>query len=476
MTAVLDLREQTVSPGLASVGRGSGVRTKQCQSRYPIEVNKRCLTVVEKSTMPAEYVKGRIRDIYEGRIRGMSKDVCGYWLHRPVWLRDERGSLMKRRKPLVAVLLLGSVVATPVALADDGGHKAAGPSAKSAAVPAVAVLVEKAQKRALGRQTEFVGRVEALEKVDLRARVTGFLRERNFEAGAKVKAGDTLYLIEKEPFEAALLQRRAQLAAAKATQENAATALKRYEQLESRQVASTAQLDDKIAEEKRSSASILEAQAAIQNAEIQISYTTIKAPISGTIGRSLVDPGNLVGPETGVLATIVRTDKMYVLFPVTQSQLLEARKNHSDRRNLSVRAKLADGSFLEQKGVIDFIDVKVDPRTDGQTVRAIFPNDSGALTDGQTVRLVIERSNPDEATTIPTTALATDQGGTYVFVVDDKDLVEQRRVKLGVSRDGAVVVTEGVQPGERVIVQGIQKVRTGMKVKAELRDGQDGAK
>lgn len=336
------------------------------------------------------------------------------------------------------------------------------------AAAAPAVLVAEAKEQAIGRQTEFVGRVEALEKVDLRARVSGFLRERKFEAGAQIKSGDVLYLIEREPFQAALDQRQAQLESAIATHDNSVLSLKRYKDLEAKQAASTAQLDERIAEERRASAGIAQAKAAVADAKISLSYTEIVAPISGTIGRSSVDPGNLVGPDSGVLATLVRTDKMYALFPVTQRQLLDAKKSGSDAKDLIVRAKLADGTLAEQKGVIDFIDVKVDPRTDGQIVRAIFPNENGLLTDGQTLRLVIESKNPSQATVIPTTALATDQEGTYVFVVNGENKVERRNLKLGISRDGLIAVTDGLKQGERVIVQGQQKVRAGITVSAEL--------
>lgn len=336
------------------------------------------------------------------------------------------------------------------------------------AAAAPAVLVAEAKEQAIGRQTEFVGRVEALEKVELRARVSGFLRERKFDAGAQIKSGDVLYLIEREPFQAALDQRQAQLESAIATHDNSVLALKRYKDLEAKQAASTAQLDERIAEEKRASAGIAQAKAAVADAKISLSYTEIVAPISGTIGRSSVDPGNLVGPDSGVLATLVRTDKMYALFPVTQRQLLDAKKSGSDANDLVVRAKLADGTLAEQKGAIDFIDVKVDPRTDGQIVRAIFPNENGLLTDGQTLRLVIESKNPERATVIPTTALATDQEGTYAFVVNGENKVERRNLKLGISRDGLIAVTDGLKQGERVIVQGQQKVRAGITVSAEL--------
>ncbi len=377
---------------------------------------------------------------------------------------SSREKLLSMAFATLGILFVSVALLPTVAIGASEKDKSA------AAPPAPAVLVSTAKSRPLGIQTEYIGRVMAFLKVDLRARVSGFLHERNFEAGAKVKESDVLYVIEPEPFEAALAQRQAQVAAAIATQENATAALERYRHLESNKFASEASLDLKIADEKRAAASIKEAKAAETEAEIQLSYTKIIAPISGRIGRSSVDPGNLVGPDSGVLATLVRTDKMYVLFPITQAELLAARRTGDTAENLKVRAKLADGSLYKETGVIDFIDVKVDSRTDAQTVRAIFPNPDGILTDGQTVRLVIERKDPDMHLTIPMAALSTDQTGAYVFVVDKDGIAHQRRLKLGVSRDGLIAVKEGVKEGEQVVVQGIQKVRDGAKVMAKPDD------
>lgn len=193
-------------------------------------------------------------------------------------------------------LIVGLFVLHPVAPA-AAEDEAKGQQAAAAQAPAV--LVVKAKKQSLARQTEFVGRVEALEKVDLRARVSGFLRERKFDAGAEVSKGDILYLIEPEPFEAALEQRQAQLESAVATHDNAVLTLKRYKDLEAKQAASTAQLDQKIADEKTAAAGIAAAKAAVEDAKINLSYTKVVAPISGRIGRSSIDPGNLVGPDSG---------------------------------------------------------------------------------------------------------------------------------------------------------------------------------
>lgn len=372
-----------------------------------------------------------------------------------------------RRHILVAAAAM-SLLPNAIAFGADEAKEKPAEKAAAAEAPLPAVLVAPVERRALGEETEFVGRVQAFEKVDLRARVTGFLREKKFEAGQQVKEGEVLYQIEREPFEATLDQQRALLASAQATLDNADVTVKRYQQLESRQFASTASLDSAVADQKRAMASIQQSKAAIESATIQLSYTTIVAPISGRIGRTAIDPGNLVTPESGVLATIVRSDKMYVLFPVTQAQLLEARKDGSTPENLKVRARLADNSFVKDLGVIDFLDVTVDSRTDGQIVRALFPNPDNVLTDGQTVRVSIERKDPPTVDAIPVSAVSTDQAGPYVFVVGPDDTVEQRRVQLGEGREGFVVVKDGLKTGDLVIVQGIQKVRPGVKVSAKL--------
>lgn len=340
-------------------------------------------------------------------------------------------------------------------------------AAQAPAAPRPAVLVAMAEEKPMGRQTDFVGRVEAFEKVELRARVQGFLQERNFEAGAKVEKGQRLFLVEPAPYEAELAQRKAQLASARATEQNASAQLERYKTLESKEVASTAQLDVRIADEARAKAGVLEAEAAVRDAEIKLSYTTISAPISGRIGRSSVDPGNLVGPDSGVLAVIVNTEKMYILFPVTQAQLLAARRN-TDAKDFTVQVRLADGSLLDAHGKIDFIDVVVDPRTDGQLVRAVIPNADGALSDGQTVRVLIEHVKPAMAVAIPLASIATDQAGQFAYVVNQENKVEQRRLKTGQSKDGFIAVTEGIAAGDRVIVQGLQKVRPGVEVTVQI--------
>jgi membrane fusion protein, multidrug efflux system len=341
------------------------------------------------------------------------------------------------------------------------------PANAQPAGPPPAVLVQPAELRSMTKQAEFVGRAEALEKVDLRARVQGFLGPRLFKEGDVVKENQVVFTIEKEPFEAAVDQRKAQLAAAQATLANADQQLVRTAELAKKGNTPLATLDQKTAEQGQAKAAVLEAEANLRDAQIQLSYTEIKTPISGRIGRAAVSPGNLVGPDTGVLATVVKDDPMQVLFSVTQREMLEARDSEVTGK-VRARVRLANGSLYSEKGRVDFLDVQVNPRTDGQTVRAMFPNPDDILTSGQTVRVIIEEKGGDKVVVIPQSAIAIDQTGPYIFVVGDDDKVEQRRLKLGTGREGFAVVEDGVKPGERVVVQGQQRIRAGITVAPQL--------
>jgi membrane fusion protein (multidrug efflux system) len=341
------------------------------------------------------------------------------------------------------------------------------PASAQEPAPPPAVLVQPAELRSMTKQAEFVGRAEALEKVDLRARVQGFLGPRLFKDGDEVKENQVVFTIEREPFEAVVDQRKAQLAAAQARLANADQQLARTTELAKKGNTPIATLDQRTAEQGQAKAAVMEAEANLRDAQIQLSYTEIRTPISGRIGRAAVSPGNLVGPDTGVLATVVQDNPMQVLFSVTQRELLEARDSEVTGK---VRAlvRLANGSLYGEKGRIDFLDVQVNPRTDGQTVRAMFPNPDDILTSGQTVRVIIEEKGGDKVVVIPQAAVAIDQAGSYVFVVGQDNKVEQRRVRLGTNRAGLAVVEEGVTAGDRVVVQGQQRIRAGMTVAPQL--------
>ena len=340
---------------------------------------------------------------------------------------------------------------------------ATGVQAQPAQLAPPAVLVEPAALRSLNRQLDFIGRVQAIEKVELRARVQGFLGPFGFREGDAVKTGQILFEIEQAPYLAALHQQEARLAGARATFENADQQLQRAKELVRTNAVSQAQVDQRVADQTRANADVLAGEASVEDARIKLSYTQIKSPIDGRIGRAAVTPGNLVGPDTGVLATVVRDDSVRVLFPISQREILEARKRGLTA-DIAVGLRLGDGSRYAQTGKIDLLDVVVDARTDAQMVRATFANPDKLLTEGQTVRVTIEQQGAGETVTAPMSAVATDQSGAYVLVVGKGNVVEQRRVKLGLQRDGFVTIEDGVKATELVIVQGQQRARPGQPV------------
>jgi membrane fusion protein (multidrug efflux system) len=338
------------------------------------------------------------------------------------------------------------------------------PAGAQQGAPPPAVLVQPTILKPIASQAEFIGRAAAVDKVELRARVKGFLGPRKFSDGDEVKKGQVLFTIEPEPYQAAVDQKIAQRDAARAALTNAELQLKRAAELLRTNTGTQVTYDQRLSEQLQAKAQLEDANAQLRDAEIQLSYTEIKSPIDGRIGRASASPGNIVGPDSGVLATVVSDNPIRVLFPVTQRELLEARRDSSASDPPIVRVRLADGTLYKEKGKLDFIDVTVDPKTDGQIVRATFDNKDSTLTDGQTVRVVIEDANAPSVVAIPQAAIAIDQAGSYVYVINDKNVAEQRRVKTGVSRDGMVAVTEGLKAGEKVIIQGQQRVRPGMTV------------
>jgi membrane fusion protein (multidrug efflux system) len=335
-------------------------------------------------------------------------------------------------------------------------------SAQQAAPPAV--LVQPAESMPMTDQSEFIGRAAAVDKVELRARVKGFLGPRLFKDGDLVKKDEVVFTIEPETYQAAVDQKVAQRDSAQAALTNADLQLRRAAELLRTNTGTQQTYDQRLSEQLQAKATLEDAKAQLRDAEIQLSYTTIKSPIEGRIGRAAFSPGNLVSPDSGVLATVVSESPIRVLFPVTQRELLEARRDSSSGDSLTVLLRLADGSIFKEKGKLDFIDITVDPKTDGQIVRATFENKDNLLTDGQTVRVIIEESKPQTVVAVPQQAISLDQTGPYLFAVDDKNVVQLRRVKTGIVRNGMLVITEGLKAGDKVVIQGQQRIRDGMTV------------
>jgi membrane fusion protein (multidrug efflux system) len=335
--------------------------------------------------------------------------------------------------------------------------------AQSAAKPP-AVTVVPVEQREITPSVTFTGRIEAKDKVDLRARVEGFLEQRLFEEGQEVKAGDLLFVIEKAPYKAQIETVDATIARAQATLDLAEIERRRQSELVKKQATAQARLDDATAKAGEARADLRRQQANLTQAELDLGYTDVKAPITGRIGRASFSVGDFVGPSSGTLATIVSQDPMYVTFPVTQRQLLTVRKSGTDPRSVAVKVRLADGSAYDQVGRINFVDVQVDPGTDTVQVRATMANPQRILVDGQLVTVVVETAKPEPALVVPQAAVQIDQAGRFVLLVTKDNKVQVQRVTIGDERDGLYVVRSGLQAGDRVITEGLQKVRPGMVV------------
>ncbi len=331
-----------------------------------------------------------------------------------------------------------------------------------------AVGVRPAALRGVSQSFEFVGRIKATDKVEVRARVEGFLEKALFREGQDVKAGDLLYQIEKVQFQAQVDQAKANIASAEAETTNAELQYRRALGLSKQQYSPQSTVDREKAALDSSQAKVLQTKAALTQAEVNLDYTDIRSPIDGRIGRTAYTVGNLVNPASGVLATIVSQDPIYVLFPVSVRDLeiiREARrKEDGGLAKIDIRIRLSNGRDYPQRGVWNLTDPQVDQLTDTLIMRATIPNPDRELIDGQFVTAVIQERKEEPRLVVPQAALQIDQSGYYVLVVDEQHKVEQHRIQTGPNQDTDVVITSGLHEGDNVIVEGIQKVRPGQVV------------
>ena len=347
-----------------------------------------------------------------------------------------------------------------------------------AAPPAVGVI--EAVNRPITESSEFLGRIEATNRVSVVARVTAFLDKRNFVEGAEVKTGDLLYQLERGPFEADLASKKAQVAQLQATLVNAKLTTERAKTLLSGPAGQQSTYDAAIASQQSLEAQVQAAQAQVQLSQINLDYTEIRSPIDGMIGRTAVTEGNVVSPSSGVLTTIVSQDPMYVTFPVPVREALVLRDRYATRGGFNavvIRIRLSDGRLYDQTGQLNFVNNTIAQNTDTITLRGIIPNpllhqlatQGGRstvreLTDNEFVTVLLEGAEPVEVLAIPRAAVLSDQQGEYVFVVGSDNKAEQRRIKLGQSTTTIAAVITGLSLGDKVIVEGLQRVRPGQPV------------
>jgi membrane fusion protein, multidrug efflux system len=354
------------------------------------------------------------------------------------------------------------------------------PAASQQPPSAPSVGVIKVERKPITEATEFIGRIQAVERVNLSARVTAFLVRRQFVEGSEVKQGALLYQLERDPFEADVQAKEALITQIEAQLKNASLSLSRARQLLATSAGTQASADTAEANQQALVGQLLAAQAQLRQSHINLAYTEIRAPIDGKVSQTTVTPGNVVSPSFGVLTTIVSQDPMYVVFSVPVRTALELRQR-IDRESFDVvrvKIKLPDGRLYDQTGKLDFLNNTISANTDTLQLRATIANPaqgvaaeeaavSGVnreLVDGEFVTILLEGARPIEALTVPRTAVLSDQTGDYVYVVNAEGKAEQRRLKIGQSTPTTAVILSGLDEGQMVIVEGLQRVRPGQPV------------
>jgi RND family efflux transporter MFP subunit len=345
--------------------------------------------------------------------------------------------------------------------------------------PPPLVTVAKVIEQDVNPPSEYVGHMEAVQTVDLRARIEGFLEQVKFREGSDVRAGDLLYVIEKAPYQAKVDADTATVTQATATFTKARQYLERVRTVRSGGVSAT-DIDDAVAEELRARAQLEQAKANLDRSRLDLGYTMVTAPISGRIGRTAYTQGNLVNPASGALARIVQIDPIRVVYSISENDLAAIKTALKDAGSgkkhpiLAPRIKLPGRQVLKTAGQIDFVDNTVDPGTGTIAVWALFDNPDGTLLPGQYVTVLVARSKPKPMPVVPQSALLEDHDGRYVLLVDDQNRVVVRRVKTGPVVGINWAIKSGLTINESVIIEGVQKVQPGQLVKTAFADKQKG--
>ena len=325
---------------------------------------------------------------------------------------------------------------------------------------------------------EYVGLIKASHSVEIHARVEGFLERMTFSEGKKVKAGEPLFYINNRPYKARVEKAKAQLKRDEAQVLKAESDLKRIEPLYNQNAASRLDLDNAVAAVNMSNADVAMSKADLEQAELELSYTVARSPLSGYISESYVDIGTLVGNSKSLLATVVKRDTVLVDFKLTSLDYLR-----TQRRNVhlgeqdstrswqpTVVVTLADNTVYSEKGVVDFASPQVDPKTGTFGVRAVLPNPNQVLLPGQFTRVKLLLDVLENAVVVPRKAISIEKGGAFIFVVRPDSVVEKRYIETGPEQNNKIVVTRGLALDEKVVVEGYQKLTHGLKVIARSKD------
>lgn len=335
-----------------------------------------------------------------------------------------------------------------------------------------AVTVATAQKETIKPSIEFVGRAESTDDIKIRSRVAGVLTNRYFKQGQDIEKGAKLFEIDPAPFKAALNAEQAKFDKAKADLTIAKRNFKRGKELVKDNVISQLDMDKLTNQFEVAKSSIQQAQAGVETAKLNLGYTIIKAPLSGRIGKSLFALGDVINPSADTLTTLVKMDPMYVSFQVSEKAMVtfyqevikQKEAKHVDKSTYIVELRLSNGSRYPQQGNIDYLSNRIDPATGTMNLRALFSNPDSLLLPGQYLDVIIMAKKETSAILIPQSAVQEDQQGKFVMTVAENNKVAKTRVTMGNQYDLKWEVASGLKVGDRVIVEGLQKVRAGAEV------------
>ncbi|WPC04470.1 efflux RND transporter periplasmic adaptor subunit [Pseudomonas benzenivorans] len=351
------------------------------------------------------------------------------------------------------------------------------------APPPPEVLVETAKVTPLPLVFEYPARTAGFREVQVRAQVSGILQERTYLEGSQVKQGQVMFRIDPRTYQAALARAKGALAQEQARYRQAERDLKRIRELQKKGFASESELDNAISNFEQSKANIQAAEAEVQAKQIDLDYTTVKAPISGITSKETVSEGSLMvagDPNASLLTRITQLDPIYVNFAAPDRDVESVRGGLQsgalalDGEQMRVQIQFGDGSVYPLEGKVNFTDSLVDRSTGTVSARAVVPNPEQALLPGQFVRVLVKGISLPDAITVPERAVAQGPRGTFVYVVDEQGIARTRQVSTGRTAAGRWVVESGIHEGDRVIVEGLPKVRPDMPVKVADGDGPSG--
>lgn len=338
-------------------------------------------------------------------------------------------------------------------------------------MPATAVSVIEVSQKSVYPEASFVAKIEAQDKVGLRARVTGFLQERLFKEGDMVEKDQPLFIIESVNFEAKVREAAANLSQAEAKAVNARSQYDRTKTLFKTKDVSESKLDETRAAYDSANAVVAQMKASLDLSQKDLDYTIIRSPMSGKIGEALFSVGELIGPESGVLAEIVKINPIDAVFSVSENQLLSLQQQFetTTAKSAKVRFFLSDGSEYPEAGTFSFVDNALDEAMNTLKLKASFPNPQNKLISGQYGRLVLTGSKTISDIVIPMRSIQRDMLGAFVYVVNKEGVIEKREVKTGTELPNFdIIVTDGLKVGEKVVIEGFQKIQPNMTVSATV--------